>query len=313
MDILPRRPHLLGCGHQLHSNCAKRMAMYDPLARCPLCRAPGQLPVEVVTATQSTMAQLAVTGDVVRLRRALRLCRGWFQAGDPLNAVGSTLLQTAVLAGAYDAARMMLDAGADPDAPGAHGVTPLQTAAGWIAQEHGLGATTLGRWQLLPCDATAVTALLDAGADPDGITDRVGVPPLLVAVISSNEEAVAALLAAGADVNLRCEDARVPRLYGLTPLCAAVEFSDGDTVAALLAAGANPNRACLLGHTPLMFACAAGSWGIVTDLMKAGANPAAVDQSGRTAAGWAVDCGNYWMGLMMSRKTAHSAPGCVVQ
>ena len=91
----------------------------------------------------------------------------------------------------------LLPAGADPDAPGDNGVTPLHPAAAHNAAP------------------AVVEALTGAGADPNA-GSRYGATPLHMAARSNGNPAVVeALLAAGADPNVASKN-------GVTPLHPAV-------------------------------------------------------------------------------------------
>ena len=128
-------------------------------------------------------------------------------------------------------------------------------------------------------------ALLDAGADPN--IERGA--PLGLSVAYRNRSAVQALIAAGANVNLRGPG----DLPALTDAC----FSgDIELVRILVEAGADLNKRCevfLSGTrgtaeaTPLMVAVWEGHTGVVRLLMEAGAKVTAKDSSKRTALDWA--------------------------
>ena len=82
--------------------------------------------------------------------------------------------------------------------------------------------------------AGAASALLAAGADPNlRSRNDFGVMPIHSAVAGHRSDVVAALLAAGADPKVR-------QRHGWTPLMGAAEHGDSETVEGLLAAGADP-------------------------------------------------------------------------
>lgn len=88
---------------------------------------------------------------------------------------------------------------------------------------------------------------------------------LIKAVRGNSEETFKALLAVGADVNLRSKS-------GETALAEAAAGGNADFVKALLKAGADPNTPGIGGKTPLMEACVAGNEEIAKLLLQAGAD-----------------------------------------
>ena len=112
-------------------------------------------------------------------------------------------------------------------------------------------------------------------------TDAEGVTALMLAAGLGNAKMVAALLAAGADVN--AVDAR-----GFTPLFHACYSADEDrghpdVVRILLEGGADKEAKIGYGVRPLMYAAGNGEAGVVEALLRAGADPAAKNEGGRTA------------------------------
>jgi len=118
-------------------------------------------------------------------------------------------------------------------------------------------------------DADAVAALLAAGADPNG-----GMPPVLG--VARRASIVRQLVAAGAMVDL-------PDTIGRTPLQIAARWFEPDVVAALLEAKANPNLAGPVGETALMAAARGGRAETVRLLLAAGAAIGARNESGQDA------------------------------
>ena len=138
--------------------------------------------------------------------------------------------------------------------------------------------------------------------------------PLAAAARAADADAVARLIAQGADVNAtegdgstalhwssyRDDGASAERLLragarvnavndlGATPLWAACVNGSDAMVQRLLEAGADPNLALLSGETPLMAAARVGSVPVVARLLARGARTGATATRGQTALMWAV-------------------------
>lgn len=165
----------------------------------------------------------------------------------------ATALQLAAGTGSLDLVKMLLDAGADINAPGpgTGGLTALQVAA---------GAGLLDMVKLL----------LNAGADVNAPGSNIGGRTALrVATGTGSLEMVKILLDAGADPN-----ARGSQIGGRTPLQVAAGARSLDMVQLLLNAGANVNARALYlgGRTALRVAAGAGSLEMVKLLLNAGAD-----------------------------------------
>lgn len=93
----------------------------------------------------------------------------------------------------------------------------------------------------------AIDLLLAAGADPNGPPDRKKRSPLHAAVRFGHATAAAALVRAGANVDLR-------DVMRFTPLHFAAQECDADSVRLLLRAGADRTVTTPSGETPLMLA-----------------------------------------------------------
>ncbi len=152
--------------------------------------------------------EAASLGDVERLRELLD--------GDPSlatasSADGFTALHFPAFFGGVDAARLLLERGADVDAHGRGWMTgtPLNSAASG-------GHTDVAR------------LLLDAGADPDA-RQASGWTPLHSAAHNGNLELVELLLARGADPSMTNDD-------GATVLSMAEERGGADVIARVRAA-----------------------------------------------------------------------------
>lgn len=136
----------------------------------------------------------------------------------------SGLLDEAVLRGDADTVRLLIAAGADPEARGSGGSAPLDDAAL-------KGYTAIAR------------ILLDSGAKVDS-RNVWGATPLHDAALTGQTETAALLIAHGADVNAREIDS------GSTPLYSAAAMGHEKMVALLLARGARPDIRNKTGATP---------------------------------------------------------------
>jgi uncharacterized protein len=121
--------------------------------------------------------------------------------GDPnvYSADGFTPLHFAVMGGHVDAARSLLEAGADPNAMSRHRfvkVRPLHTACALEVSVE---------------NPDVVRLLVEHGADVDGRNAEGGATPLHNAAQSGSVELVRALLELGADRDAKTDDGRTPR------------------------------------------------------------------------------------------------------
>ena len=191
------------------------------------------------------------------------------QGEQPPTPGGMTALSFAAREGRLEAARLLLDAGADVNAREANGISPLVMA---LTNRH-----------------TAVAALLlSRGADPNA-ADWWGRTPLWSAVDMRNLdldsrtfengverapvlELIEALIAKGADVNARVKEFPPQRRFmmplgslawvdftGQTPFLRASLSADVPLMKLLLSKGADPNIPTLNGTTALM-AAAGVNW-----------------------------------------------------
>jgi uncharacterized protein len=153
---------------------------------------------------------------------------------------------------AYDAARALVDAGADLNAGDSFGDTLLLRSCGYGYVK-------------------AVELLLASGADPN-VQNHSGITPLLEAAGHSYRDAPAeawrpiceALIKTGADVNFQTPE------YQETPLLSAAHVGHTDMVNLLLAAGADPLKQNSQGLTAIQIAEKQGHSDIVRILSERG-------------------------------------------
>ena len=202
------------------------------------------------------------------------------------EADGTTALHWAVRADDLETAKLLLSAGANPNAANRYGVPPLSLAA---------------ENSNAPDSKTMVESLLKAGADPKG-------PMILMtAARSGNPEVVRMLAARGANVNQR-EPSR-----GETALMWAASENHPEAVKILIELGADPNaRSTILtfpkdrfglegvttvlprgGWTALMYAARQGSLEAAQALAESGSHLDLTDPDGTTAMVLAIINGHY--------------------
>ncbi|AKT43314.1 ankyrin repeat domain-containing protein [Chondromyces crocatus] len=164
--------------------------------------------------------------------------------GQPADSPGGywkrTPLAAAAAAGALDAVKLLLDAGADPNAKDGDGKSPVRLAVDRSAHDvaqllvsRGGRAERKELFEHAACGELArVQALLDERVNPD-VRAQLGRTSLHEAAALGHAAVVDALLQAGADPNLTDDD-------GFTPLMDASDFGHAPIAAALLDAGADP-------------------------------------------------------------------------
>ena len=187
---------LQGCGHRHHGSAAKGMAGGGSGWKCL---------IRVATIDQ-VRACVAEGADVAERGRLL----GW----TPLHMVAWQ--------GPPDGVVALLDAGAEVDAAGKIGATPLHAAA--------------------MATPDNIRLLVWAGADVEARTET-GETPLHVAAMFGTGETVDALLELGADIN-------AANRAGATPLHAAAAVGVDGAVRRLIEAGADAGAAMDDGATP---------------------------------------------------------------
>jgi len=113
---------------------------------------------------------------------------------------------------------------------------------------------------------------------PDGFT------PLGFAVFFAQPEVAAALLNAGADVNLPSRES-----MKVTPLASAAAAKQTEIARLLIAHGANVNARAASGHIPLHEAAANGNVELVKLLIESGAEVDAKTDDGKTPLDFAIE------------------------
>jgi ankyrin repeat protein len=152
-------------------------------------------------------------------------------------------LEHSVMHGQTRATKMLLELGADPNAAGRRGTTPLADAA-------------------LKGNLEGVRLLLDAGARVDAVS-QAGAQPIHSAALGDNGEVVRELVMRGADVNARTRD------EAQTPLHFAAAMGKVKAVEALVELGADLTVKDSKGRTPLDAAERAGRTDIAAFLRRA--------------------------------------------
>ena len=198
---------------------------------------------------------------------------------------GSTALLWATYKIDHELVRVLLKAGARANVTTHFGASPLGEAV------------KVG-------DVGLVSALLDAGADPNS-PNQDNQTALMWAAAGNHPEAVEVLVAHGADVKVRAkyEDwarqmtseprAQFRHTGGLTALLYAARSGCYGCAVAIVKAGADVNQPNPDGITPLINALDNRSYDIAMFLLDKGANPGAWDMTGRTPLYVAVDMNSF--------------------
>ncbi|CAK7219974.1 hypothetical protein SBRCBS47491_004032 [Sporothrix bragantina] len=206
--------------------------------------------------------------------------------------------------------RLLLENGADVEAKGRLGWTPLSLAAGLgleaLAQlllENGAdvetkdnnGQTPLSLAAELGLEAVA-RLLLEKGADVK-TKDNSGRTPLSYAADRDNEAVARLLLEKGADVDAKDDG-------GWTPLSLAADGGHETVARLLLEKGADVEAKDDDGRTPLSLAADGGHEAVARLLVEKGADVDAKDDDGRTPLSLAADGGHEAVARLLVEKGA---------
>ena len=261
-------------------------------------------------------------GDTARLRVLL----GQQVDVNASEADGSTALHWAVQRDQFDAADLLIDAGAEVAAENRYGVAPLLLActngsAIMIARLLDAGAdpntaSPQGETALMTAARTgaveAVTKLLTHGAEVDAREGWRGHTALMWAAAEGHLATMEALITAGAEVDARSISGGAPivrsyfeasepvaaktdaRPTGLSSLLFAVREGHTDAVRLLLAAGADVSGIAPDGTAPLAVAVLNAHYALAKLLLDEGAEPNVADPRGSIlhALAWKRSPGN---------------------
>lgn len=230
------------------------------------------------------------------------LTRRDIDVNDP-DSVGGTALAAAAFRGHEAVARLLLQAGADPNLCDNRGWTPLigavvngyESIVQLLVDQDECDHNTIGHrdqfdWTALTHAAAiaeeGIVGLLlrQHGVDPDP-EDKSGYTPLAVAALNGHKVVCELLLDRGA-ANANAEE----RQYGLTPLSLAAFNGHEDVVRLLLLQpGVDVESKDNDGRTPLSWAAGAGHVDVVRLLLQqAGVDVSSRDNHDRTPLLWAA-------------------------
>ncbi|KPK36438.1 MAG: hypothetical protein AMJ65_16175 [Phycisphaerae bacterium SG8_4] len=177
---------------------------------------------------------------------------------------GETLLQYAAIGGRTEAAKLLLEAGANVDAKNDGGQTAL----------HVILDLTKSKYTYYRLSKDTVELLLAKGADVN-LKDKDGRTPLHLAAESADGDIIELLLDKGARIDARDEES------GSTALHRAAQSGNKNAAELLIAKGADINAKDKQGHTPLYIAVNHG-YKVAELLINKGADSGIRTESGRT-------------------------------
>ena len=213
---------------------------------------------------------------------------------------GETPLMLSIASGKLEAAKYLLEKGADESlksTPGKISLLSIASGAGSIAAiemllSHGCnidsrdggGDTALMRAATLG-NTEVVEYLLAQGANPL-LKNRSELGLLHLAASSDNVLTIKAVLSKNLDINARCT------VLGITPLLFCLEQGKLEAANYLLAMGAKENLKTKDGLTALSAAAMSGNVAAIEMLLKRGHNPNSRDGCDKTPLMWAAEKGN---------------------
>jgi ankyrin repeat protein len=213
---------------------------------------------EVAEPAASAIVRAAARGDAAKVAQELELGA----RADERDASGRTALAWAAATAHAEAARVLLDAHANPNLASNEDVTPLMLAAS-------VGSAPL------------VELLLASGARLDA-ADQHARTALMLAARANRAQVVSVLLGHKAALEARCE-------RGMTALHHAAEATECiDALVRLIAARPNVDAPDMRGVTALMLAAHAGHVDAVSALLDAGARVDLRDNQGLSALDYVV-------------------------
>lgn len=222
-------------------------------------------------------------------RRQQEMIEFLIPKGADINAKttgGGTMIHAASYSGNIDLLRSLIAGNADVNVgPDRYGLAPLAAAtyrchtdAARILLDNGADPNPTGENVQLPLEITCVSnceeilkLLLEKGAHADGIGDKTGAP-LVTAALEGKTNMVRTLIDHGADINCRTE-------FGWTPLNGAAHSGEPEIITMLLDRGADPSATSDNGSTPLMRAVSMGHTEAARILAARGSDLAAADRS----------------------------------
>jgi ankyrin repeat protein len=209
-----------------------------------------------------TIFDAAKKGDIAALKAVLEA------NPDLINApgeAGRSPLEEAIVAGQSEAARFLIESGANVNFRDGEGIAPLAYAAV-------MGNTVLA------------ALLIERGAKVDAQDTALGGTPLHMAALQDRVDVAVLLIEKGAPLNARTKDGR-------TPLALAIERGKRECAKLFLAQGAAADERDEMDRTLLHRAVLASDPELVRMLLAGGADPSVKSAYGNTALDLAVEDG----------------------